>query len=118
MAEGDAVCYDCDRKRCSQRDKLKGRKDYDARSSDLPHGSLQLICRECMVGKRTRGMWTCRNKACRQQKPIAEFSMAIERQGPKVAGDSRRCNACVQKHDDEMREQNRRSAQLVQKRDR
>ena len=60
-------------------------------------------------------MWTCMNRQCKLQKPIAEFEMAVARYGKTVSSDSRQCNDCILRRQAAEIEQSRRSAEQVQK---
>jgi hypothetical protein len=117
LDEGKAVCNDCDRRRCGKCNKAKMYKDFDPAVWEMADGSAACRCRECTRGERTAGMWTCRNMQCRLQKPVSEFQMVIEKYGKGVKGNSKQCDECVLKNQAAEKEQNRKSAQQVQKKE-
>ena len=110
------VCELCDRKRCFVCNAEKRYKDFSNSAWERPHGDVNLVCRQCSVDKRKQGHWTCRTKGCLKQLPLEYFSIAISRSGPRVQGNSRRCNECIQRQDELERAMNRRSLEHVQKR--
>ena len=65
-----------------------------------------------------QGMWTCANKRCKLQKPLAEFSKIIETMKGKARGNSRQCNDCIARREAEEIAQNKASAAQVQKKHR
>jgi hypothetical protein len=58
----DRLCYDCDRKRCSQRNKENGYKVFSHAVWDWDVGSPELLRAQCVGGQRQRGFWKCANK--------------------------------------------------------
>jgi hypothetical protein len=100
----DRVCYDCDRKRCNPCNKEKGYKDFSHAVWDLDVGSPELLCAHCVAGQRKYRFWKCANKRCRTAKPHSEFSMAIAKHGQGVHSHSKQCDACLQRHEEEVPE--------------
>ena len=78
--------------------KLKGKKEFTQPMWELANGSAEYFCIACGKGTAKKvGMWTCSSKRCKLQKPIEEFSKAIEMHGgeaTKLRYQQRRCNAC------------------------
>ena len=101
-AEGQAVCKDCDRKRCDKSNKAKIYSDFDPSVWDEADGSAKYWCRECTRGRRSKGMWVCRNRRCKLQKPIEDFSIAKQRHGDNVKGNSRVCDDCIRRREAEV----------------
>ena len=118
LPEGRAVCSDCDRRRCGNCNKAKTVKDFAADMWEKADGSKDAICRECAQGRRTPGMWTCRNARCQQQKPHAEFERAIGRCGPRVQGKARVCDDCLQRRDEEAKAVAKRNLEHLDKKQR
>ena len=118
MQEGVALCYDCDRKRCSRCSKAKGCNGFAPGIWDLKDGSLDMVCLECQRGGRARGFWVCHNKRCKLRKLHAEFSLAIARHGQTVNGDSRQCDACIMAREAELASMAKKNLEQVQKRHR
>jgi hypothetical protein len=109
------LCYDCDRKRCCRCNKEKGYKDFSHALCDLDVGSPELLCTECVAGQRKHGFWKCANKRCGKQTPHSEFGRAIAQFGQRVRGDSRQCDACLERRAEELAEMMRSSLEHVQK---
>ena len=112
------VCRTCHKKRCGRCNKEKGYEAFEPNVWELGDGSPEYCCRECTRGRRTRGMWTCQNNRCKVQKPREEFSLVIAARGEHVKGDSRVCNACMERREKEESEMCRRSSEQVEKRQR
>jgi hypothetical protein len=111
----DRLCYDCDRKRCSRCNKEKGYKDFSHAVWDLDVGSPELLCTECVAGQKKRGFWKCSNKHRDKQKPHSEFSIAIAKHGEGAHSDAKRCDACLERREEELAEMRRSSLEHVQK---
>jgi len=118
LDEGVAVCLDCDRKRCGRCNKEKKYTDFEPSNWELADGSAEYCCKECTRGQRTFGMWMCRNRRCRKQKPIAEFSMAVDKHGENIKGNSRICNDCTRRRQEEEANMSKKSFEQVQKKPR
>ena len=119
LGDGERVCADCERKRCGQCSKLKLRKDFDLRVWDLVDGSPNFACRACTTqrkGMGNRGMWTCRNKRCQKKyKPMEEFSLCRLKHGNAVKGNSKVCDECIRRREEEEAAMARKSAEQVTK---
>jgi hypothetical protein len=111
----DRLCCDCDRKRCSQCNKEKGYKDFSHAIWDWDVGSPELLCTQCVAGGRQRGFWKCANKRCGKQKPLSKFGMAIAKHGKGVNGHSKQCDACLERHEEEVAKMTRSSLEHLQK---
>ena len=55
------------------------------------------------------------NKRCKLQKPREEFSLVIATRGEGVKGDSRVCNACVERREKEVSDMCKRNSEQVVK---
>jgi hypothetical protein len=108
------LCYDCDRKRCSRCNKEKCYKDFSHAVWDLDVGSPELLCAECVAGQRQCGFWKCSNRRCGKQKPHSEVGRAITKLGKGVKGDSKQCDARLERREEELAEMTRSSLEHVQ----
>ena len=70
-------------------------KHVEPKARGLVDGSPQYNCRKCTTNRQQTGMWLCRNRHCRLQKPKGEFSFALERHGGNSKDNSRKCNDCI-----------------------
>ena len=113
--EGKAVCNDCDRKRCGKCQKEKGSKLFTVDMWEADNALVEILCKECCAGKRTAGMWTCANKKCQKQKPMAAFSKAVGQHGDKMGRGKRVCDDCRARIDQELAEQAQKNIEHVVK---
>ena len=122
LRDGDAsrLCYDCNRKQCSKCFQPKGQREFDHKTWKLQDKNPDRLCSECMNGAKQAGMWRCKNKKCKKRKPVSDFSIVIGRYGgpdsKSLKNNSRRCDECVQRFEEEQAELSKRSAAHVQKR--
>ena len=107
------TCYDCDRKQCSKCGEPKTKKEFIRHAWQLEAKDPNRVCLACTRGRREVGKWTCRNKRCNLQKPIADFSICRAKYGEAVKGNSRQCNACVERFEAECAEMARASAAMA-----
>ena len=119
LPEGVAVCYQCHTKRCFKCSTLKRQDAFPSNVIwRMQDSSPEFLCSLCAQGPRRVGQWTCAAKRCSQQKPVAEFSIVIERAKAKgqdtVPRGSKRCNACIYQFDADLRSQAQVSQSQVQ----
>ena len=108
------MCYNCNRKQCLKCFKPKGQREFDRHTWQLDDNDPGRFCLACANGPREVGMWICRK--CTEKKPISEFSLVRAKHGAGVKGNSKRCNACVERFEAECAAIARSSASHVQKR--
>ena len=115
LCDGEAVCRDCSRRRCGECDQLKTKGEFTIDMWELADGSAVAKCKAC---SRKPGMWTCQR--CCRQKPQIDFTKVIAKHHGRSLGSlkqkSKRCNECLERFEEEMAAQARRSYEQVQKR--
>ena len=121
LPEGVAKCTNCHTKRCWECSKLKKQDAFADRVWRMSETSSDFRCQLCLRGAPKWGMWRCVAKRCAHlpARDLSNFSICIERAKQagkaKVPNGSRRCDNCVRKFEEEMREQAKRSHSQVQK---
>ena len=96
----------------------KATRHLNPMCGNWPTVHQNIVTESALGGRRTRGMWACRNNRCKLQKPREEFSLGIAKQGEGVKGNPRVCNSCVERRETEESEMCRKSSEQVQKRQR
>ena len=119
--QGTAVCTNCHTKRCWKCGKLKKQDAFAGTVWRMPETSSDFLCQLCLRGAPKWGMWRCVAKRCAHlpARDLSNFSICIERATQagqaKVPTGKRRCDNCVRKFEEELREQAKRSHSQVQK---
>ena len=86
VKDGPRRCYVCNKTRCVRCHKLKVQHDFLPGAWNRADDDPEHVCRDCISGKRKRGMWTCQNQQCTKLKLHEEFSMAKARHGDNLQG--------------------------------
>ena len=121
LPEGVAKCTNCHTKPCWKCGKLKKQDAFNANVRRMSDTTPDFQCLLCLRGARQKGLWSCVAKRCAHLPPrdLSCFTIAIQRAEQagkaKVPTGSRRCDDCVRKFEEELREQAQRSHSQVQK---
>ena len=98
---------------------MRLRADFAPGAWELVDGSEELVCKTRARGRTLTGTRARTNKRCGRQLPCDDaFTLARSRRGDKVHGNSRVCDACIQRRDREVDAMTKRSLDHISKKPR